>query len=84
MVTQIVNNLPTMYKTCPFVRKILWRRKWLPTPVFLLGKFHGQKSLVGYSPWGHKESDMTKGLTLSVHSEGNIFLWKVNNSNSVI
>jgi len=33
-----------------------WRRKWQPTPVFLLGKSHGQRSLVGYSPWGHKES----------------------------
>ena len=32
-------------------------RKWQPTPVFLPGKFHEQKSLVGYSPWGHKESD---------------------------
>ena len=31
-----------------------------PTPVFLPGKFHGQKSLVGYSPWGRKESDMTE------------------------
>ena len=37
----------------------LWRRKWQPTPVFLPGESHGQKSLVGYSPWGHKESDMT-------------------------
>ena len=35
---------------------------WLPIPVFLLGKFHGQKSLVGYSPWGQKESDMTEWL----------------------
>ena len=32
-----------------------WRRKWLPTLVFLPGKFHGQKGLSGYSPWGHKE-----------------------------
>ena len=46
-----------------WVRKIPWRRKWQPTPVFLLGKFHGQRSLVGYSPWGHKESDMTDTLT---------------------
>ena len=44
----------------PWVGKIPWRRKWQPTPVFLLGKFHGQKSLVGYSPWGHKESGMTE------------------------
>ena len=34
--------------------------KWSPTPVFLPGKFHGQKSLLGYSPWGRKESDTTK------------------------
>ena len=37
----------------------------LPTPVFLLAEFHGQRSQAGYSPWGCKESDMTKGLTLS-------------------
>ena len=42
-----------------WVRKIPWRRKWLPTPASLLGKSHGQRSLVGYSPWGRKESDMT-------------------------
>jgi len=41
-------------------RKILWRRKWQPTQVFLPGKSHGQMSLEGYSPWGHKESDMTE------------------------
>ena len=35
-----------------------------PTPVFLPGKFHGQRSLVGYSPWGPKESDMTEGLSM--------------------
>ena len=46
----------------PWVRKISWRREWLPTPVFLPGKFHRQRSLAGYSPWGHKESDMTKQL----------------------
>ena len=47
----------------PWVRKIPWRRKWQPTPVFLPGKFHGQSSLVGYSPWGCKESDRTKQLS---------------------
>ena len=36
------------------------RRTWQPTPVLLPGKSHGQRSLVGYSPWGHKESDTTK------------------------
>ena len=44
----------------PWVGKIPWRRKWQPTPVFLPGKFHGQSSLVGYSPRGHKESDTTE------------------------
>ena len=39
-----------------------WRRKWHPTPVFLPGKSHGRRSLVGYSPWGCKESDMTERL----------------------
>ena len=36
-----------------------WRRKWQPSPVFLPGKSHGERSLAGYSPWGHKELDMT-------------------------
>ena len=44
----------------PWVRKIPWRRNWQSTPVFLPGKSHGQRSLVDYSPWGHKESDVTK------------------------
>ena len=43
------------------VGKIPWRRKWQPTPVFLLGKSHGQRSLAGYSLWGHEELDMTEG-----------------------
>ena len=38
---------------------ISWRRKWQPTPVFLPGESHGQRSLEGYSPWGHKELDTT-------------------------
>ena len=43
----------------PWVGKIPWRRKWQPTPVLLSGESHGGRSLVGYSPWGHKELDMT-------------------------
>ena len=39
----------------PWVRKIPWRRKWQPTPVFLPRQFRGQRSLAGYSPWGCKE-----------------------------
>ena len=50
----------------PRVEKIPWRRKWQPTPVLLPGEFHGQRSLVDYSPWGHNESDRTEQLTLSV------------------
>ena len=46
----------------PWVGKILWRRRWQPTPVFLPGKSHGQRSLEGYSPWGWKESYMTELL----------------------
>ena len=42
--------------------KIPWRRKWQSTPVFLPGKFHRQRSLEGYSPWGFKELDMIKWL----------------------
>ena len=38
----------------PWIGKIPWRREWLPTSVFLPRKSHGQRSLVGYSPWGHK------------------------------
>jgi len=40
----------------PWVRKIPWRRKWQPTPVFLPGKSHRQRSLTGYSPWGHRRA----------------------------
>ena len=38
----------------PGSEMIPWRRKWQPAPVFLSGKFHGQRNLAGYSPWGHK------------------------------
>ena len=44
----------------PWVGKSPWRRKWQPTPVFLPGRSHGRRSLVGYSPWGHKELDTTE------------------------
>ena len=43
-----------------WVRKMPWRKKWQPIPVFLPGKSHGQRSLVGYSPWGCKELDTTE------------------------
>ena len=52
----------------PWVGKIPWRRKWLPTPVFLPGESHAQKSLVGHSLWGCKELDMTERL---IHTHPN-------------
>ena len=65
---QQVKNLPEMrrHRRCgfawfnPWVRNIPWRRKWQPAPVFLPGKSHRQRSLVGHSLWDHKESDMTE------------------------
>ena len=50
----------------PWDGNIPWRREWLPTPVFLPRKSPGQRSLVGYSPWGHKELDTTEQLTNSL------------------
>ena len=52
----------------PWVGKICWRRKWQSTPVLLPGKSHGQRSLVGYSPWSRKESDTTERLHLLMAS----------------
>ena len=49
------------------VWKIPWRRRWQPTPVLLPGKSHGQRSLVGYSLWGLKESDTTEQLHFFFH-----------------
>ena len=53
---------PRVSSLCPWVGKIPWRRAWRPTPVFLPGESHGQRSLVGYSPWGCRESDTTELL----------------------
>ena len=59
-VVLVVKNLPASAgrpKRCgfdPWVRKIPWRIKWQPTPLFLPGESHGQRSLVGYGPWGHR------------------------------
>ena len=57
----MVKNLPVMQEIRfdTWVGKIPWRREWQPTPVFLPEEFHGQRRLAGYSPWGHKELDMT-------------------------
>ena len=51
------------YSFNPWVGKIPWRRKWQPTPLFLSGESHGQRSLVGYNPLGCRESDTTERLS---------------------
>ena len=65
LVAQMVKNLPVMQET-----DVLFlggedslKKEWQPTPVFLPRKLHGQRSLVGYSPWDHKESDTTEPLS---------------------
>ena len=58
---QTGENPPTMQ-----VWKILWRREWLPIPIFLSGEFHGEMSLAGYNPGSHEELDTTEELTLSL------------------
>ena len=61
MVELVVKNVPTIKGDTTdvgsiSVRKIPWRKAWQPTPVFLPGEYHGQRSLVGYSTLGRKES----------------------------
>ena len=51
-----------------WIRKIPWRREWLPASVFLPGEFHEQRSLAGYSPWGCQELDTTEWLSTAQHS----------------
>ena len=56
LVAQMVKNLPVHGRPIfdPWVGKIPWRRECLSIPIFLPGEFHGLKSLMGYSPWGHR------------------------------
>ena len=62
----------------PWVRKIPWRRKSQPTPVFLPGEFLGQRNLMGYSPWGHKESDTTEHACMrekeNIHLQKDLYI----------
>ena len=61
--------MTSIWMTCrrcrfdPWVGKIPWRGKWQPIPVFFPGESHGQRSLAGYGPWGHRESDTTEWLS---------------------
>ena len=83
---QHVCALSQSYCFFPEFALLFHRRQWQPTPVFLPGKSHGQRSLVGYSPWGREESDTTKWLhfhfSLSCTGEGNgthssVLAWRI-------
>ena len=90
-VALVAKNLPANaggVKRCrfdPWVWEIPWRKKWLPTPVFLSGESHGQRSLMGYSPWGHKELNMNEGQSMTALRVGRrekdflckLCLWKL-------
>ena len=79
---QTVKNLPAMWATrVPFLdQEDPWRRKWQPIPIFLPGKSHEQWSLAGYSPWSHKEWDMTEWLTLSLF----MIIWELTHNTLLI
>ena len=65
LIAQMVKILPALQDTWvqSLGQEYPWRKECQPTPVFLPGKSHGQKSLFGYNPWGCKELDMTEILT---------------------
>ena len=58
----VVKNPPDIKDagSVPVLARSPWRRAWKPTPIFLTGESHGKRSLAGYSPQGHKESDTTE------------------------
>ena len=78
--SEMIKNQPEI-PFDPWVGKIPWRRAWQPTPVFLPGESHGQRSLVGYSPWCCKVLDRTERLSTAEHNvtlpEGTSDLWNV-------
>ena len=68
------------------LKEIFWRRQWQPTPVLLNGKSHGQRSLVGCSPWGREESDPTEQLYITFHfhalekemaTHSSVLVWRI-------
>ena len=79
LVAQSVKNLPVVQET--WVRKIPCRRKWQPTPVFLLGEPHGQRSLAGYSPWGRKSRTW---LRIRTYQHTLIFSWTLYPANHLL
>jgi len=68
IVHKYINSWICAKKNCVIVCILSWRRKWQPTPVFLHGESHGKRSLEGYSPWGHKESERTKATYHSIYT----------------
>ena len=84
----VVKHLPAMQEMCRrqgfilWVGEIPWRRKWQAIPVFWPGKAHRQRSLVRYSPWGHKDSDTTDWLNTNDTDKGHhhnlcyVFYWQ--------
>ena len=73
-------NLLASARRCEFDScsgKIPWGKQWQPTPVFLPGKFHGQRSLVGYSPWGHKSQTQLRHWTTTEEDQAyfSMFVW---------
>ena len=74
LMAQTLKNLPAMWET--WVWSLGWvdplRRTWQPTTAFLPGESHGLRSLVGYSSWGHRESDITEYLSIAQNLQG----WK--------
>ena len=73
---QAVRNLPEMQETQvqPLSQEDALEKEWQPTAVLLPGESHGWRSLVGYSPWGCKESDTTEQLSLSLCTQPSFFL----------
>ena len=75
LVAQMVKNPPANARdkgSIPRLGRFPWGKKWQPTPVFLPRKSHGQRSLADYSPWGHKQSDMTWGLNNNNNNNTNL------------
>ena len=79
LVAQPVKNSPAVaiIGFNPWVGKIPWKMEWLPTSVFRPGESHGQRSLAAYSPWGHKQSDTTEQLSLSLFTPLTVGEWEL-------
>ena len=83
LVAQTVKNHPAVQDTRDWSlgQEDPWKREWLPTPVFLPGEFHGQRSLEGYSPWDRKETQLrdrdSLTKTLTDTSLKKIYRWQV-------